>query len=232
MIEEKHKKLRPGTKLKELRKEKGISLEEVSENTKIPIDKLKAIEANVWGYFSNEFYAKSFLRKYSDFLGVPAEDVKIFEDNGAVPPASQIQDTGISRKTVITLICAAIIAALIICGLLYMSARQKRIKLEETLHKETISMPANTTIMVIAITTKPTWVRVICDGKLKEEAVLDAGVQNRWDARKTLKIRISNIEGIDIYYFNISEDGYRKIDIHKGSVGKVNEIEFVTEFSK
>ena len=63
----------PGTRLKRLRLEKGISLEEVHKKTKVHLNILKAIEEDSLINFS-PIYLKGFLKIYCNFLGVNPQD--------------------------------------------------------------------------------------------------------------------------------------------------------------
>ena len=63
----------PGTRLKRLRLEKGISLEEVHKKTKVHLNILKAIEEDNLINFS-PVYLKGFLKIYCRFLGVDPHD--------------------------------------------------------------------------------------------------------------------------------------------------------------
>ena len=58
-----------GTRLKKLRLEKGISLEEIQKKTKIHPNILRAIEGDAITDLS-PIYLKSFLKIYCKFLGV------------------------------------------------------------------------------------------------------------------------------------------------------------------
>ena len=62
-----------GTKLKSLRLQKGLSLEEVHKKTKIHLNILKAIEEDSLINFS-PVYIKGFLKIYCKFLGVDPRD--------------------------------------------------------------------------------------------------------------------------------------------------------------
>lgn len=62
-----------GTRLKKIRLEKGISLEDVSKKTKIHINILKDIEDNNLVNFS-PIYIKGFLKIYCNFLGVDPKE--------------------------------------------------------------------------------------------------------------------------------------------------------------
>ncbi len=63
-----------GKELKEVREEKGISLEEISEKTKIQPRFLKAIESGNWRELPEEVYLRGFLRTYADALGLDGKD--------------------------------------------------------------------------------------------------------------------------------------------------------------
>lgn len=63
----------PGTQLKKIRLEKGISLEEVQKKTKIHLNILKAIEGDSLTHLS-PVYLKGFLKIYCHFLGVDPHD--------------------------------------------------------------------------------------------------------------------------------------------------------------
>jgi cytoskeletal protein RodZ len=69
-----------GAKLKKIRLERGISLEEVHKRTKIQLNILKAIEGESLTSLS-PVYLKSFLKIYCKFLGVePQEFVKEYSE--------------------------------------------------------------------------------------------------------------------------------------------------------
>ncbi|MCX5707471.1 MAG: helix-turn-helix domain-containing protein [Candidatus Omnitrophica bacterium] len=73
-----------GARLKKLRLEKGISLEEVQKKTKIHLEVLKSIEDDTLVNL-NPVYIKGFVKIYCDFLGVaPAEFLSGYKDSGAV----------------------------------------------------------------------------------------------------------------------------------------------------
>ncbi len=62
-----------GTKLKKMRLEKGITIEEVHKKTKIHLDILKSIEDDSFVNI-NPVYLKGFLKIYCGFLGVNPQD--------------------------------------------------------------------------------------------------------------------------------------------------------------
>ncbi len=85
-----------GARLKKLRSEKGISLEDVQKKTKIHLDILKSIENDSLANL-NPVYIKGFVKIYCGFLGVdPGEYLSGYKENGSVipqPPKENNRDT-------------------------------------------------------------------------------------------------------------------------------------------
>ncbi|MBU0503106.1 MAG: RodZ domain-containing protein [Candidatus Omnitrophota bacterium] len=74
-----------GARLKKIRLEKGLSLEEAHKKTKIHLNILQAIEEDSFINL-NPVYIQGFLKIYCEFLGVSPEDY-IREDKDKVAPA-------------------------------------------------------------------------------------------------------------------------------------------------
>ncbi|MFH1783034.1 MAG: RodZ domain-containing protein [Candidatus Omnitrophota bacterium] len=62
-----------GTTLKKLREAKDLSIKEVSERTRIPKSIISNIEEDKVEAISSSFYARSFVRSYSEFLNATEE---------------------------------------------------------------------------------------------------------------------------------------------------------------
>ena len=63
-----------GRSLIDAREEAGLDVTDVMYLTKIPRSVVEALEAEDFSFFSSPTYAKSFLRQYSEFLKVDAEE--------------------------------------------------------------------------------------------------------------------------------------------------------------
>ena len=63
-----------GEKLKATRDKRGLSLDDISHQSRIPMGTLEALENNDYSRFSSPTYAKSFLGQYADFLNIDAHD--------------------------------------------------------------------------------------------------------------------------------------------------------------
>jgi cytoskeletal protein RodZ len=64
-----------GQYLQKLRVEKGMSVEEVSRSTRVPIASVERIEADRFSELPGEVFVKGFLRSYARAIAVPADDV-------------------------------------------------------------------------------------------------------------------------------------------------------------
>jgi len=69
-----------GEKLRKLRSDRRMSLNEVSRVTKIQIVYLERLEEGMYDKLPADVYVKGFLRSYAEFLGVDEEIlVKLYE---------------------------------------------------------------------------------------------------------------------------------------------------------
>ncbi len=67
--------LKAGVRLKEARLEKGLSLEEVSKQTKIKTAFLESIENGEYNKLPSSSYALGFVRNYARFLGIKDSEI-------------------------------------------------------------------------------------------------------------------------------------------------------------
>ncbi|MCP4291836.1 MAG: hypothetical protein GY780_08390 [bacterium] len=83
--------LTPGEMLAAARTKAELTLEEVADNTKIPLNMLRAIEMDEYHRVSGDLYVKSFLRAYGSEVGLePEELIEIYETfTGATSAAAE-----------------------------------------------------------------------------------------------------------------------------------------------
>lgn len=62
--------------LKKLREKKGISLQEISNVTKISVGSLRALENGEYEKFPGRVYIVGFLRSYSEYIGIDVQQAK------------------------------------------------------------------------------------------------------------------------------------------------------------
>jgi cytoskeletal protein RodZ len=120
----------PGELLRDGREARGLSVEEVSDCTKIPPRLVEAIERDEYHKLSGGLYVKSFLRTYAGCVGLDAEELLALYDQAThadppPPPAdgtwaeeeTTVRRIGVSAGVVVGRI-AAVIGALTLVGLL------------------------------------------------------------------------------------------------------------------
>ncbi len=78
-----------GQKLKHAREERGLSLEDVSHETRIPVPRLKDLEDDSFTTFGSLTYTRSHLKAYSQLLGVDAGEIM---DQLPTPPLGGARD--------------------------------------------------------------------------------------------------------------------------------------------
>lgn len=74
-----------GRHLKEARLQKGMSLDDVQEVTKIRKKYLEAIEAGDYKVLPGSFYVRAFIKTYAEAVGVNPDE--LMEEHGNVPAA-------------------------------------------------------------------------------------------------------------------------------------------------
>ncbi|MFL0801590.1 MAG: DUF4115 domain-containing protein [Agarilytica sp.] len=78
----------------DLRDAKGISLQQITEQTNIPVKKLAAIESHQFDSLGSETFALGYLRSYAKILGEDPETfIQVYRDASAVDPASTARHT-------------------------------------------------------------------------------------------------------------------------------------------
>src|SRR5579863_2566159 len=84
-----------GENLKREREMRGVSLEEMSETTKISVRLLRALEQDHFAELPGGVFTRSFIRAYAQYLGLDEEHV-LSEYKRAAKPAT---DNDLSRLT-------------------------------------------------------------------------------------------------------------------------------------
>ena len=115
-----------GRYLQAIRLEKGIALEKVSQETRIGLSFLRAIEQESLSELPAEVFLKGFLRSYSNFIGADGNEViRRFESQSEVTRAiekfEQMPDRRGSRSVLKLFIALAFLGLLIVIGVYGMS---------------------------------------------------------------------------------------------------------------
>ncbi|MCM8795894.1 MAG: DUF4115 domain-containing protein [Candidatus Omnitrophica bacterium] len=214
---------RIGERLKKIRLQKGLTLEEVHKKTKIHLSILKAIEENQTIDLS-PVYLKGFLKIYGKFLGLdpedylanyhlPEEGVKIIPGGSALDtrhtPPMFLRTTygklrllcGLKIKRIILSIVLAffLFACLFALGKFISSRINLTKKPHERQKVENIPPQAIPSVIRLSLRAKEDcWVSVKIDGRLVFRNILKKGKFETWQAKERIDFSLGNAGGVDI----------------------------------
>lgn len=233
-----------GKRLQEARRCKEISLQQVSQETRISREYLEALEKEEYGVFPAKVYVVSFIRSYARYLGLDAESiVHTYErehsgrkDRMDLNPEfpivvsrggeeKSLPGTGFvafrfTRKGLIPFVLA--IGVIVGAGLLAIFwLRMAMVQFSPQVKAGmSFSTDIGQNISMVAEVNDKTWLRVVGDGAVSFEGTLFPGENRKWVAKNGMIVRIGNVGGVRLYV-----DG-EEVDTVSGSIGEVNEFVF------
>ncbi len=212
-----------GGYLKKEREARGISLEEISEVTKISMEFLRAIENNEFNKLPAEVFVIGFIKSYAKFIGLDENEVvnmyKQYVQEKEAEDEKEIRETIKKRRFPVLLTGAiVIILAVVLFLLLYKKNQPEKMRINIA---HTKSFPAATTypapatntpkkriileIVGIARGVKPVYVQYCTDTTCRktrsfwEEKYLHKGEKITITARELIGVMVDNAGGIKIY---------------------------------
>lgn len=213
-----------GAKLRQARKEKNLTLEEVYQKTKIHLNTLKALEEDNFKNIGIS-YARGFLKMYAKFLGLDLNEVmglytKKFPSQ---TPSSNRKQTAPQPKPEVKLgksfswmaikVFAILLVVIIVFGLLIFGLsklkKKARTKPQEKLtfattnaksRKSTsgISQKKAEKINLVLRAKDDTWVQVSVDSHIVFRNVLKRGQIETWTAKEKCELSVGNAGGLDL----------------------------------
>lgn len=204
-----------GITLQNKRREKKISLKKASEDTKIRIKYLIALEEENYDIFPADVYLKGFLRNYANYLGLSGDElIQIYEEQHPhvkVKPDITLNRLGLkilrtdriykkihirNVKLIFIGIIAIILIWLIPENFFYYSVITEE---KESSDKDLVSSEKQDGTLRLEANIKAiTWIRVVADGVIVEEKNFYPGEIGFWKARNNFKVRIGNVWGLDL----------------------------------
>lgn len=127
-----------GEKLRQAREEKGLTLSEVSENTRISPLYLESIENNDYKILPGGIFNKGFVKSYAKFVGISEQEAlsdysNILAQNEAQQPdlpryqrPEVLTDDSSSGSNLPTILVAGVILAAMTAGILYLVSYLRR----------------------------------------------------------------------------------------------------------
>lgn len=218
--------------LKRRRTELGKSIEEISQLTKIKKSYIQAIEEGDWRQLPLEIYTKSYIKIYSELLGLDSkkliEDYENYLKNLNSSVKKDISDLKEKRNLVgkkenktknyprwtISLIITVIVSVLILT-ILYFDRREYYIPPPPYLQplnsptQEEVKQPKqlnneeyHKSNSLKIEAIDKVWMRITIDEKEKKEYLLDKGQNINLEAFKSFKVHIGNAGGVKVFFNN------------------------------
>ena len=213
-----------GQDLRRERELRGVSLEEISNSTKISLKLLEALEQDRLDALPGEFFIKAILRSYAKFLGMEENTVlnKYYMDS-LLKKESQDEDAQrkkikqpiprkLEKKIGFSILATVTLIILIFLYLISWGKKaslpREELKASELIKTET---PANLPEiepfsqsvyeekkLKLEITVlEETWLQVYADGELKVEEVKRAGERIAVEASEELLVQLGNAGGVN-----------------------------------
>ncbi|MBU2522338.1 MAG: DUF4115 domain-containing protein [Proteobacteria bacterium] len=226
MVEDKDS-LSFGHYLKSIRLEKGISLEEISNKTKIRVDNLLIIEKEDFDRLPAEVYVKGFLRAYAKTVGADEEEaVRRYESSGFALRKTDEYDA--EPENFSSKFWNPIVLSVGTLGIIALAVLIVSIFLEQTLFNGQVNQqiagkniqgdsikfpkdnasiervenkaPANITqkLLLSIITVEETWIKVSIDDLSVKEYSLHAGDRLELEAASGFNLIIGNATGVNL----------------------------------
>ena len=223
---------RIGEQLKRVREQKGISLQEAADQTKIRRRYLWALEEEDYGAFPAEIYLMGFMRRYAEFLNIDADVIlgqykhEKEKEKGEVQERMLLEQgkrqQGMKKRYTFSVSILAILI-LIFVGTRLIVDREvsKDIDGDKQIERKVNHLPAKMDIEIKA--RDKCWLRINIDDKESFEGLLFGGENRKWSGKRIVRIRVGYVPGLEILLNG------KVVDIIKGSRGDVNELIFTMQ---
>ncbi len=211
-----------GSKLKQVREAKGISLEEVQAKTKISIDILRSIEREEKLRNVSPVYLKGFIKIYAKFLGVSIAPAPVLplERKPQSFNTDQIKLSLAEKKDYFLWVKIFLTLALLVILIFFAIKQSHRIKSSRppkavksskvvAVSKELapakptkakpapeVPIPKINRIKLAVLAKDNTWLQVKLDGKTVFRQVLRKGSSENWAAKEKIELSLGNAAGL------------------------------------
>jgi cytoskeletal protein RodZ len=202
-----------GSKLRELREDHRLSLDDMSARTQIQPRLIQAIEEGHLEMLPEPVYVKGMVKRYANSLGLDgialSQQVPIWEkDVASFEPTTKLQTTSFNYPARVKPLHVYLGYTLIILGIgaatshainnaikpPYLPVEQNIVQPQpEIVVPTTAALPD---VQVGIVVKQPTWAQIGIDGTTKFTGNLKAGTQFNWTAKKQVTISTSNAGGL------------------------------------
>ena len=207
-----------GHYLKAIRVKKGISLDEVSEETRIRIDTLRLIEKEDHDRLPSEVFVKGFLRAYAEAVGIDGgEAVTRYTSSINAYQATARSETDfvklstrfwphllLSLGAMICIITLSVFAMSVFHSPLQTdnqvntNAGEDDNKNDSELESDLVGKLSEKSLLLSIITIETSWIKVIIDGRKPKEYSLKPGDRLEFEAFTGFNLLIGNAAGVQL----------------------------------
>ncbi|MBI4436848.1 MAG: DUF4115 domain-containing protein [Candidatus Omnitrophica bacterium] len=201
-----------GAKLKKAREKKRLSLDEVSQKTRIHPKVLEAMEEDRAEQRLSKAYLKGFLKSYAHLVGLDGEELvrEYLEGSPAatlpsLPAAfdtffSLEEERGVSPWVKRSLTLIFLIGAILLIGVGVSKIRfsESKPSLRGTALSRPLRIPESETLKLKLRAKENTWVAITSDGHLVYQGLLEKGKEETWGGQRRLGISLSDGGGVSL----------------------------------
>ena len=207
-----------GHYLKAIRVKKGISLDEVSEETRIRIDTLRLIEKEDHDRLPSEVFVKGFLRAYAEAIGIDrGETVRRYTSSINAYQATARSEADFAKLStrfwlhlllslgaMICIITLSVFAMSVFHSPLQTdnqvntNAGEDDNKNDSELESDLAGKPSEKSLLLKIITIETSWIKVIIDGRKPKEYSLKPGDRLEFEAFTGFNLLIGNAAGVQL----------------------------------
>ena len=206
-----------GETLKQARQKKGLDIEEVCLETKISPRILEALEENRVKELIGFVYAKNFLKKYANFLGLNGEEIVREYAQGREPETDEARSLNVVMekpkpakmnivKNILIASLILILIGLIIYGFAHLikrfsgrsASKPGAVLLKPGPASSAFPVPKDEKLKLTITTTDKVWIQIKADGYVISQNILDKDSKETWQANKNFELWIGKPDAVKL----------------------------------
>jgi len=234
-----------GSRLRELRQNQSVSLDEIAAKTRIQARLLNAIEEGKIEILPEPIYIRGLIKRFADALGLNGDDYSrtfptetgfvLIRPSWLHVPAGQLRPIHLYAMYVLLVFCSVNGLSYIVTQSALQATKnqsssgtaakspaktQLAQKSEPTTLVNASNLSADDSQVRVGVKLESSsWIRVVADGKTKFEGVLQEGDQRTWEANQELTVRAGNAGSVLVA---VNDQKAKKL----GPPGEVQEVTF------
>jgi transcriptional regulator with XRE-family HTH domain len=190
-----------GEFLRRERELRHISLDEVTERTKISRRLLEAIEEEHYERLPGEAFVRGFIRSYAQSIGLDPQDTLLMYSQTRVGqenlrnrseqllPDSPASD---SRSLIWLLVAALLVVGGVLFAMMFRDGMSQWRLIWSTHEQRSATLVGHPPQTLTAVADSDTWLRVIIDGQETQEVLLGAGQLIQWIGQEHFSVSVGN----------------------------------------